>query len=963
MFGLLLPVALLGALTLPPGLSLDDKVEMAGGLDFVGATAPEEMTWGDSATITLWFRAKRPLPADVWNFLHVESRESACRIVEDHTPAAPVDGLVAHDVRITIPKDGPCAESQRLDIFTGMYHRDGNGARLRVLNPPGKADRIYAGYIELVSGAANDALMAFPPSDLADHETESELRPWWGWIWGLLIATALAMLLRWLVALRKQTLPEPGGLDWAPADKRKRRLLWLALTAIIAVPFLLSVFAAFDFIKDDAYISFRYAQNVVNGNGLVFNAGERLEGITNFLWTLLMVPFEALGWDLFQVSEVLGILMSLGFIYFMTRITVRFAGGEKHLAWLWGGVWIATSSSLGLWSTSGLEQPLAMLLPVASAWYLWRSWNDPVPAPERRHDAVKSGILMGLGCMTRPELHLIAFIIGLPLAMRFVARAAMQRRVDRTAVMWFVGLFALVIPFHLFRYAYYGSLVPNTFYVKTSDSSLVIESGLKKLSEMLDFNTLGGLVLLTPFAFITRRRLVEKLVMLTISLAFMVYIVKVGTDEMRWHRLYLPALPFLVMLAGLGLMNLARLLERLVGMVVAWRRKEQGIRRLLTARVVIYSVGWVLVITAAANDFGFTFREMGGFNGRGDLSGNYHPDMGKFVTRHERPGALVAFQDMGSTPYHAPDINFLDFIGLVDGTVAHARYDYGLHAFLSTEAQQNKGKYDADMRRYFYERSPEWAILTTYVPGGATGKVSEAFAKDPGPDALYPYIAQNGYQFGIYNAEFKKRYAHVRTWPRSAGYYLSLFRRRDLWEQTPGEVVLDAVPPNLGGIKAKFDHGLELLGSEMETTATQRHEFFLTTWWRVPGPMEKDLFFFNHIEADNYRAPYDALPGDWMYPADRWEPGQIIENRLLVQIPPEMRAGTYEVYTGAYFRRSGERLKILEGPSDGQDRIHVGTLEVTPLVPPFDQLIKPCRPEEQRKYPDRIIDPHRAPGT
>lgn len=950
MFGLLLPVVVLGALTLPPGLTLEDKVEMAGGLDFVGATAPEEMTWGDSGTITLWFRARRPLPADVWSFLHIESRETACRIVEDRPPTAPVDGLIAHDVRITIPREGPCAESQRLDIYTGMYHREGSGARVRVLNPPGKADRIYAGYIELVSSAPNNALMAFPPSDLAEHETESELRPWWGWIWGLLIATALAMLLRWLVTLRKQTLPEPGGLDWAPADKRRRRLLWLGLTAIIAVPFLLSVFAAFDFIKDDAYISFRYAQNVVNGNGLVFNAGERLEGITNFLWTLLMVPFEALGWDLFQVSEVLGILMSLGFIYFMTRITVRFAGGEKHLAWLWGGVWIATSSSLGLWSTSGLEQPLAMLLPVASAWYLWRSWNEAVPAPERRHDALKSGILMGLGCMTRPELHLIAFIIGLPLVFRFAHQAIALRRVDRTAVMWFVGLFALVIPFHLFRYAYYGSLVPNTFYVKTSDSTLVIESGLKKLSEMLDFNNLGGLVLLTPFAFITRRRLVEKLVMLAISLAFMAYIVKVGTDEMRWHRLYLPALPFLVMLAGLGLMNLARMLVRIAG---------GG----LPARAVVYAIGWVVVMGAAANDFSFTHHEMGGFNGRGDLSGNYHPDMGKFLTRHERPGALVAFQDMGSTPYHAPDINFLDFIGLVDGTVAHARYDYGLHAFLSTEAQQNKGKYDADMRKYFYERSPEWAILTTYVPGGATGKVSEAFAKNPGPDALYPYIAQNGYQFGIYNAEFKKRYVHVRTWPRSAGYYLSLFRRRDLWEQTPGEVVLDAPPANLGGIKAKFEHGLELLGSEMETKATQRHEFFLTTWWRVPGPMAKDLFFFNHIEADKYRAPYDALPGDWMYPADRWKPGQIIENRLLVQIPPDMRAGSYEVYMGAYFRASGERLKILEGPSDGQDRIHVGTLEVTPLIPPFDQLIKPCRPEEQRKYPDRIVDPHRAPGT
>jgi len=35
---------------------------------------------------------------------------------------------------------------------------------------------------------------------------------------------------------------------------------------------------------DDAYISFRYVRNFVEGRGLVFNPGERVEGYTNFLW-------------------------------------------------------------------------------------------------------------------------------------------------------------------------------------------------------------------------------------------------------------------------------------------------------------------------------------------------------------------------------------------------------------------------------------------------------------------------------------------------------------------------------------------------------------------------------------------------------------------------------------------------------------------------------------------------------
>lgn len=39
---------------------------------------------------------------------------------------------------------------------------------------------------------------------------------------------------------------------------------------------------------DDAMISMRYAYNLAHGNGLVWNVGERVEGITNPLWTGIM---------------------------------------------------------------------------------------------------------------------------------------------------------------------------------------------------------------------------------------------------------------------------------------------------------------------------------------------------------------------------------------------------------------------------------------------------------------------------------------------------------------------------------------------------------------------------------------------------------------------------------------------------------------------------------------------------
>ena len=48
------------------------------------------------------------------------------------------------------------------------------------------------------------------------------------------------------------------------------------------------------FVQDDAYISFRYAENLALGRGLVWNEGERVEGYTNFLWTVILaIPHGA----------------------------------------------------------------------------------------------------------------------------------------------------------------------------------------------------------------------------------------------------------------------------------------------------------------------------------------------------------------------------------------------------------------------------------------------------------------------------------------------------------------------------------------------------------------------------------------------------------------------------------------------------------------------------------------------
>ena len=58
---------------------------------------------------------------------------------------------------------------------------------------------------------------------------------------------------------------------------------WICLSLLISVASSYGICT-----QDDAFISFRYAKNLSEGTGLVYNAGEYVEGYSNFLWTLFL---------------------------------------------------------------------------------------------------------------------------------------------------------------------------------------------------------------------------------------------------------------------------------------------------------------------------------------------------------------------------------------------------------------------------------------------------------------------------------------------------------------------------------------------------------------------------------------------------------------------------------------------------------------------------------------------------
>src|SRR5688572_10056913 len=111
----------------------------------------------------------------------------------------------------------------------------------------------------------------------------------------------------------------------------------------------------FDWIVDDAGISFTYAKNLSNGNGLTSYPGlTPVEGYSNFLWVLILAFFHTIQcFDPIITPKVLAFVLT-GIIGFLIN-----RWSKKNRGTYWPGFFInlflLTHSSYVIWSVSGLE--------------------------------------------------------------------------------------------------------------------------------------------------------------------------------------------------------------------------------------------------------------------------------------------------------------------------------------------------------------------------------------------------------------------------------------------------------------------------------------------------------------------------------------------------------------------------------------------------------------------------------
>jgi hypothetical protein len=225
-----------------------------------------------------------------------------------------------------------------------------------------------------------------------------------------------------------------------------RPLAWLAPLTLVAVRLWLGPYTA-----DDAYITFRYSENLASGAGFTYNPPERVLGTTAPLIALLLVIPAHLqldpGWTMLLVS-IAGDMMTL-----LCGVTLLQRAGWRVAAILYA-IAVAMWPGLLIYSVSGLETSLYVGLCALAC----------LRVDEARPKA--AGVALGLAILCRPD--------GLLLAAALVAVS--WRRDREQAWRLIAALVIVVTPWIIFSSIYFSSPIPSSVTSKVESRVTVPDS-------------------------------------------------------------------------------------------------------------------------------------------------------------------------------------------------------------------------------------------------------------------------------------------------------------------------------------------------------------------------------------------------------------------------------------------------------------------------------------------------------
>jgi arabinofuranosyltransferase len=487
---------------------------------------------------------------------------------------------------------------------------------------------------------------------------------------------------------------ETGGSKLSEA--RWPSLLAVAGLAAVVLVYLARCGAFWDYVNDDAFITFRYSRFLAIGRGPYFNVGEHVEGYTNFLLMLLMAPVFRLGGEAAVplAAKAVGVASGIGSLLVAWALvrTLLAANATLHRQASAVGVGaaalLAASPAFAVNSTSGLATTLFGFLLVLGVMLSIRG--------EQRGSWCGAGIAFAGLVLARPEgifLFAIAWV-GTALAVAWARRRpsgtgevrtlrpseAYRRLLVDAAVV--ASVFAAHLLFRIL--AYDGEWLPNTYYAKAGgfwkvDAWRYVYDGI-----VAPFFGPLGVSLAALGAAAAVRRTKHALVVFATAVGGACVPFITGSDWMPGWRLLVPYLPIAACAVAIGWAS-----------ALAWALPRARTAAPIAVLVGALVLGWTQLPLQAK------MQEVIGLRARGYETG--HRALAEWLRDEAaEPGDRVALMDIGIVGYLCVEQSILDLSGLTDRFIA------------KSEGSFLRKRYDP---KYVLEKKPRFVVLTLTADG------------------------------------------------------------------------------------------------------------------------------------------------------------------------------------------------------------------------------------------------------
>ncbi len=412
---------------------------------------------------------------------------------------------------------------------------------------------------------------------------------------------------------------------------------------------------------DDGFISFRYAQNFANGDGLIFNPGsEHVEGYTNFLWIIILTVGKIIGFDIVVLSKILGYIFSIGTILL---ILFFFGNGKQNFVRsILSAILLISNGAFTVWGSSGMETSFFTFL-VTFSILIFRDIIKSVTVKK----LFLLGVIVSLQALTRPEGYIFFVIFLLLIFFKYFPFHNFKKgkinilkllsfslkKPKITQIVIFISPYLIFTTFHfIFRYLYYHDFLPNTFYNKVGLGIYQYLRGLRYIKQFITSNLILIIILFIGFVLKFKNFKMEKIEenFFNLSLYFFItiytiYIIFVGGDVMPGHRFFAPILPAITILSASSIILISRKIQ--------------------TKNFIVLMSSIFFLFNLAQWQYDIKLNE----HLKGDVVAENGKEVGIWLKENFPKDTVIATNTAGTIPFYS-EFKTIDMLGLNDKHIA-----------------------------------------------------------------------------------------------------------------------------------------------------------------------------------------------------------------------------------------------------------------------------------------------------